>query len=90
MHRRIPVSVVAKHEVRDALLAIFPNKTEEIHRHVDPGEHLGLITRHQAPTFLLIPVGKLRVETNIMSAECCGCMYYGKFGVCIYLAHISP
>jgi len=25
--------------VRDALLAIFPNKTEEIHRHVDPGEY---------------------------------------------------
>ena len=49
-----PVSVVAKHEVRDALLAIFPNKTEEIHRHVDPGEHLGLI--HYATSSPNIPV----------------------------------
>lgn len=46
------------------------------------------ITRHQPPTFLLIPVGKLRVEANIMSVECCGCMYYGKL-VCAYISPIS-
>ena len=41
------------------------------------------ITRHQPPTFLLIPVGKLRVQANIMSVECCGCMHYGKWCACI-------